>query len=391
MARSLPPTPIEDAVLVTGGAGYVGAHACEALSAADYRPIVLDDLSTGRRDFVRWGPLVIGDVSNAEAVRRMLVAHRIGAVLHFAASSVVPESVGAPLAYYRNNVGGLLGLLEGMRLAGVDRLVFSSTCAVYGEASAAPIRETHPLAPITPYGRSKLTCEQILADASAAHGLNVVVLRYFNASGASPCGWIGEDRPVETHLIPRAVLAHQGRLADFAIHGADYDTPDGTAIRDYVHVCDLAEGHRLALAQLAAGRRGFGVYNLGSGSGRSVRQVLQAVARQAKQPPIAAMGVRRPGDPACLVADPSRARRELGFRADVSDLETIVADAWTWAWHSRLSAVRASGGAATPSAFPAAGLRISAAPACDAPAPRPSVHGPARPDADGGRADEQWG
>ncbi|GAW41386.1 UDP-glucose 4-epimerase [Brevundimonas sp. SH203] len=377
------------AILVTGGAGYIGAHVCEALAAAGYRPVAFDNLSTGRRRFVRWGPLVEGDVWDADKVRHTLVAHDIRAVMHFAGSSVVPESVRAPLDYYRNNVGGLFGLLGGMRAAGVDRLVFSSTCAVYGDPGDAPITEATPLAPVTPYGRSKLGCEQILSDASVAHGLNVVALRYFNAAGASASGRIGEDRPVETHLIPRAMTALLGWIDDFAVHGTDYPTPDGTAIRDYVHVSDLARGHLSALNQLLADRRGFAAYNLGAGRGHSVRQVLAAIMAHsgARLPQVC--GERRAGDPAHLVADIDLARRELGFQPRLSDLKSIVASAW--AWHGRLSAVRASGGAATPSAYPASGLRISAAPACDAPAPRPSGHGPARPDADGGRADGRWG
>ncbi len=380
---------VRKAILVTGGAGYVGAHVCEALAAAGYRPIVMDNLSTGRRAFVRWGPLIQGDVWDAELVRRTLVEHDIRAVLHFAASSVVPESVRAPLDYYRNNVGGLFGLLGGMRAAGVNSLVFSSTCAVYGDPGAGPITERQAPAPVTPYGRSKLGCEQILADASAAHGLNVVALRYFNACGASACGLIGEDRPVETHLIPRAMMALKGGVDDFAVHGTDYPTPDGTAVRDYVHVSDLAQGHLSVLAQLLRGRSGFAAYNLGAGQGHSVRQVLAAIMRHSglRLPDIS--GERRAGDPAQLVSDIALARRDLGFEPRRSDLSAIVASAW--AWHSRLSAVRASGGAARLSAFPASGLRISAAPACDAPVPRPNAHGPARPDADGGRADGRWG
>ncbi len=377
------------AILVTGGAGYIGAHVCEALAAAGYRPVTLDNLSTGRRRFVRWGPLVEGDVWDADHVRHTLVAHDIRAVMHFAGSSVVPESVRAPLDYYRNNIGGLFGLLGGMRAAGVDRLVFSSSCAVYGDPGDAPITEATPLAPVTPYGRSKLGCERILSDASAAHELKVVALRYFNAGGASALGRIGEDQPVETHLIPRAIMAAMGRIDDFAIHGADYPTADGTAVRDYVHVSDLAQGHLSALRQLLADRRGFPAYNLGAGQGHSVRQVLAAIMDHSGADLPRISGDRRAGDPVHLVSDIALARRELGFQPRRSDLKSIVASAW--AWHSRLSEVRASGGAATPSAFPASGLRISAAPACDAPARRPSRHGPARPDADGGHADGRWG
>ena len=379
----------EKSILVTGGAGYVGAHVCEALAAAGYRPVTLDNLSTGRRTFVRWGPLVEGDVWDAELVRQTLVAHDICAVMHFAASSVVPESVRAPLDYCRNNVGGLFGLLGGMQAAGVDRLVFSSTCAVYGDPGCDPITETRPLAPVTPYGRSKLGCEQILSDASAAHGLRVVALRYFNACGASGSGLIGEDRPVETHLIPRAMMALLGRIDDFAVHGTDYPTPDGTAVRDYVHVCDLAQGHLSALTQLLDDRHGFAAYNLGAGKGHSVRQVLEAIIRHsgARLPDIS--GDRRAGDPAHLVSDIAMARRDLGFEPRQSDLTSIVASAW--AWHSQLSAVRASGGAARPSTFRTSARPTWAEPADEAPARRPTGHGPALPDADGGRADGRWG
>lgn len=378
----------QKSILVTGGAGYVGAHVCEALAAAGYRPVTLDNLSTGRRRFVRWGPLVEGDVWDAELVRHTLVAHNVCAVMHFAASSVVPESVRAPLDYYRNNVGGLFGLLGGMRAAGVDRLVFSSTCAVYGDPGGDPITETTALATVTPYGRSKLGCEQILSDASAAHGLKVVALRYFNACGASASGLIGEDRPVETHLIPRAMMALLGQTDDFAVHGTDYRTPDGTAVRDYIHVSDLAQGHLSALTQLLDDRRGFAAYNLGAGQGHSVRQVLDAIMNHSslRLPDIA--GERRAGDPAHLVSDITLARRELDFEPRRSDMKSIVASAWDW--HSRLSAARASGGAARLSAFRASAPPTWAAPAGEAQARRSTAHGPALPDADGGRADGRW-
>ncbi|NSX34561.1 UDP-glucose 4-epimerase GalE [Brevundimonas vesicularis] len=377
------------AILVTGGAGYIGAHVCEALAAAGYRPVTYDNLSTGRRRFVRWGPLVEGDVWDADKVRHTLVAHDISAVMHFSGSSVVPESVRAPLDYYRNNVGGLFGLLGGMREAGVNRLVFSSTCAVYGDPGDDPITEATRLAPVTPYGRSKLGCEQILSDASAAHGLNVIALRYFNASGASASGLIGEDRPVETHLIPRAMMALRGWIDDFAVHGTDYPTPDGTAVRDYVHVCDLAQGHLAALSQLLGGRRGFFACNLGAGRGHSVRQVLEAIkAHSGLRLPDAA-GARRAGDPPHLVSDITLARRALGFAPRQSDLASIVASAW--AWHSRLTAVRASGGAARLSAFRTSAPPTWALHADAAQALHPTAHGPALQDADGDHADGRWG
>ncbi|MGH7027853.1 UDP-glucose 4-epimerase GalE [Brevundimonas sp.] len=321
------------AVLVTGGAGYIGSHVCEALALAGYRPVTLDNLSTGHAEFVRWGALVQADVADAEVVRRTLVEHDVVAVMHFAASSVVSESAAEPLSYYRNNVGGLLGLLDGMRAAGVNKLVFSSTCAIYGDPKGAVIREDLTPAPISPYGRSKLMCETVLRDAVEAHGLKTVALRYFNACGASAEADIGEFRPVETHLIPRAMMAALGEIDDFQVCGADYDTPDGTAVRDYIHVADLAAGHLAALEQLLDGREGFAAFNLGTGEGRSVREVLDAVAAVSGTPAPDAVGPRRAGDPPVLVADPSLARRELGFATRHSDLASVVGSAW--AWHSR--------------------------------------------------------
>ena len=321
------------AVLVAGGAGYIGSHVCEALATAGYLPVTLDNLSTGHAAFVRWGPLVQGDVTDAEAVRRALIDHEAVAVMHFAASSVVSESTVQPLEYYRNNVGGLLSLLDGMRAAGVDKLVFSSTCAIYGDPKGAVIRETLTPAPISPYGRSKLMCEQILQDAAIAHDIRATALRYFNACGASATADLGEYRPVETHLIPRAMMAALGQISDFQVYGADYNTADGTAVRDYVHVVDLAAGHLAALNQLLEGRRGFAAFNLGSGEGRSVCEVLSAVTAVSGAPAPRAVGPRRAGDPPCLVADPSLARQELGFTTRHSDLETVIKSAW--AWHSR--------------------------------------------------------
>lgn len=325
--------PRRPAVLVAGGAGYIGSHVCEALAKAGYQPVVLDNLSTGHAEFVRWGPLVRGDVADAELVRRTLVDHDVAAIMQFAASSVVSESAVAPLDYYRNNVGGLLGLVDGMRAAGVDKLVFSSTCAVYGDPRGAAIREDLIPAPISPYGRSKLMCETVLRDAAEAHGLKTVALRYFNACGASAEADIGEFRPVETHLIPRAMMAALGQIDDFQVCGADYDTPDGTAVRDYIHVADLAAGHLAALEQLLDGREGFSAFNLGTGEGRSVREVLHAIAEVSGIPAPDAVGPRRAGDPPSLVADPSLAQRELGFETRCSDLVTVVGSAW--AWHSR--------------------------------------------------------
>lgn len=319
-------------VLVVGGAGYVGGHTCKALARAGYRPVVFDNLSTGHRDFVRWGPLVRGDIHDTAAVASAIGQHGCAAVLHFAALACVGESMASPAAYYDTNVAGTLSLLDGMRAAGCGTLVFSSTCAVYGQPEQMPIREATPRDPVNPYGASKLMVERILADYGAAYGLRSVALRYFNACGADEEGELGELRDPETHLIPRAMMALQGYLSDFAVFGADFPTPDGTAVRDYIHVADLAEAHVAALGLLLGGHAG-GAFNLGTGRGLSVAEVLGAIERVTGERLPAATGARRPGDPATLVADPSLARTALGFEPRRSDLDTIVRTAW--AWHRR--------------------------------------------------------
>lgn len=320
------------AVLVAGGAGYVGSHACKALARAGFLPVVLDNLSTGHRAFVRWGPLVQADLHDSAAVADAIRQHDCAAVLHFAAFAYVGESVTDPAKYYDNNVAGTLSLLHGMRAAGCDKLVFSSTCAIYGQPAQVPIREETPPDPINPYGASKLMVERILADFRPAYGLRSVALRYFNACGADSDGEIGELRDPETHLIPRAMMALQGHIGDFAVFGTDFATPDGTPIRDYIHVADLADAHVAALGKLLAGGPG-GVFNLGTGHGYSVLEVLHAIERETGERLPDVSGPRRAGDPAELVADPARARRELGFAPSRSDLETIVRTAW--AWHRR--------------------------------------------------------
>lgn len=324
-------------VLVVGGAGYVGGHACKALARAGYRPVVLDDLSTGHADFVRWGPLVRGDVRNAAAVAAAIRAHGCTAVLHFAALASVGESMADPASYYDINVAGTLSLLSGMREAGCRQIVFSSTCAIYGQPERMPIREETRPDPVNPYGASKLMVERILADFRGAFGLRATALRYFNACGADEDGELGELRDPETHLIPRAMMALQGHVTDFAVFGADFDTADGTAVRDYVHVADLAEAHVAALDLLREGHAG-GAFNLGTGRGLSVAEVLHAIERVAGAKLPAATGPRRPGDPATLVADPSMARAELRFDPRRSDLDTIVRTAW--AWHQRAHPAR---------------------------------------------------
>jgi UDP-glucose 4-epimerase/UDP-arabinose 4-epimerase len=320
------------AVLVAGGAGYVGAHTCKSLAGADFLPIVLDNLSTGHREFVRWGPLVQADLHDTAAIADAIQRYRCLAALHFAAFAYVGESVTDPAKYYDNNVTGTLSLLAGMRAAKCDALVFSSTCAVYGQPAQLPVVEDTRPDPVNPYGASKLMVERILADFRPAYGLRSIALRYFNACGADPENEIGELREPETHLIPRAMMALQGHIADFAVFGTDFETPDGTAIRDYVHVADLADAHVAALCQLLSGASG-GVFNLGTGRGYSVREVLQAIEREAGERLPGVTGARRAGDPAVLIADPARARRELGFNPGRSDLETVVRTAW--AWHRR--------------------------------------------------------
>ena len=300
------------AVLVAGGAGFVGAHTCKALAGAGFLPVVLDNLSTGHRQFVRWGPLVQADLRDNAKVAETIRQHACVAVLHFAAFAYVGESVSEPAKYYENNVAGTLSLLAGMRMAECDALVFSSTCAVYGQPAKLPIVEDTPPDPINPYGASKLMVERILSDFRPAYGLRSTALRYFNACGADPDTEIGELRDPETHLIPRAMMTLQGYINDFAVFGTDFDTPDGTAVRDYVHVSDLADAHVTALEQLLSGSPG-GVFNLGTGRGYSVREVLQAIEKVAGQRLPPAAGPRRSGDPPILVADPTRARQVLGF------------------------------------------------------------------------------
>lgn len=316
------------AILVTGGAGYIGSHCCRALERAGFRAVVYDNLSTGHRKFVG-GALVVGDIADRAALARALAEHEIAAVMHFAASSLVGESVADPQKYYLNNLAGTLALLDAMRSAGCTRLVFSSTGAVYGNADSQALPENHPCIPINPYGASKWMVERVLADYRNAYGFSSFALRYFNASGADPGGGIGEDRKIETHLIPRAMMALQGHVADFAVFGDDYATPDGTAIRDYIHVCDLAAAHVLALQQLLGGHRG-GVFNLGTGKGFSVREILAAIANETGRAVPHGIKPRRAGDPTYLVADPSAARAALDFNPVHSDLATIIRTAWAW-------------------------------------------------------------
>lgn len=316
-------------VLVTGGAGYVGSHACSALSEAGFVPVTYDNLSRGARALVRYGPLEEGDILDEARLKQVMERYRPLAVMHFAAFAYVGESVNAPLDYYRNNFSGALAILSAMLESGLDKLVFSSTCAVYGTPEIQPMQETLPLSPINPYGRSKLMVEQALSDVGLAHGLRSVSLRYFNASGAHPSGEIGELHEPETHLIPRALMAAAGGIGAIDVFGHDYPTPDGTAIRDYVHVCDLADAHVAALRYLLNGGETTAL-NLGTGRGHSVQEVIDAAERATGRPIQCNHIGRRPGDPPRLIADASAAARLLQFVPKWTDLDRIIASAWAW-------------------------------------------------------------
>ena len=317
-------------VLVAGGAGYIGSHACEALAQAGYEPVAYDNLSFGHREMVRFGPLEEGDIRDRERLVEVMRRHRPVAVMHFAALIAVGESVQDPAIYYDNNVRGALNLLDAMRQCGVDKLVFSSTAAVYGLPETQPITEQAAQAPINPYGRTKLMIEQALADYGSAYGLRSVSLRYFNACGAHPSGEIGEMHEPETHLIPRALMALLGQIEALDVMGQDYPTPDGTALRDYIHVCDLADAHVAALRYLERGGE-TAAMNLGTGRGFSVREILQAAERVVGRSVPARFAPRRAGDPPMLIADPGLARRTLGWEAKWTDIDAIIASAWTWA------------------------------------------------------------
>jgi UDP-glucose-4-epimerase GalE len=316
-------------VLVTGGAGYIGSHACKALARAGFTPIAYDNLTSGHRGAVRWGPIEKGDILDRERLNEVLKTYRPSAVMHFAAHAYVSESVDDPAKYYRNNVAGSLSLLEAMREAGIVQIVSSSTCATYGIPQAVPITEDHPQTPINPYGASKLMIERMLADFGSAYGLRTISLRYFNAAGADPDGEIGEDHDPETHLIPLILEAAARRRPDITVYGTDYDTPDGTCIRDYVHVTDLATAHVLALKALAGGSQSA-CYNLGSGKGFSVREVIAMASSVTGREVPVKEGLRRPGDPPYLVANATRAEAQLGWKSQYDDLSTILKTAWLW-------------------------------------------------------------
>ncbi len=315
--------------LICGGAGYIGSHMAQWLAAQGHHVTVLDNLSTGHREAVRWGGLVEADLLDPASLGRAFAGRRFDAVMHFCASSLVGESVREPYAYYRNNVAGTLNLLEAMRRHGVERLVFSSTAAVFGNPVSELIDEDHPKSPINPYGASKLMVERILADAASAYGLRSIALRYFNAAGALPQHGIGEAHACETHLIPNVLKAALGHGPALKVFGEDYPTPDGTCVRDYVHVQDLAQAHALALDYMDA-HPGAHAFNLGNGRGFSVREVIAAAAEVAGRDIPCEVAPRRAGDPAMLVASSVRARRELGWSPEWTDLHAIIESAWGW-------------------------------------------------------------
>jgi UDP-glucose-4-epimerase GalE len=313
---------------VTGGAGYIGSHAAKALRAAGHRPIIFDNLSAGHRQAALDHPLVVGDIRDLEAVRRAIRQSGATAVMHFAAWLSVPDSVRDPVGYYRNNVQGALTVLEAMIHERCRYFVFSSTCAVYGEPIETPIRESHPYRPINSYGQTKLAVEQALPHLERAHDIRFVALRYFNAAGADPDGQLGEDHDPEIHVIPRA-LAAAANGTPIDIFGDDYPTPDGTCLRDYVHVMDLADAHLRALQRLEAGGTSA-VYNVGTERPTSVRDVVAAVERVTGKRVERRQAPRRPGDPATLYASAEKIRSELGWTPRYVELDAIVRDAWNW-------------------------------------------------------------
>ena len=316
-------------VLVTGGAGYIGSTMCRQLQKNGYQPVVIDNLSTGHRQAVQWGPFYQGSLENTDLLHRIFTEHRPAAVMHFAACCYVNESVREPVKYYRNNVAATIRLLEAMRQHQIKNFIFSSSCATYGEPEILPMDEDHPQRPINPYGRSKLMVEQILKDMDAVEDLHYVCLRYFNAAGADPESQIGEDHDPETHLIPLVLMTALGRRETIHIFGDDYSTRDGTCIRDYIHINDLARAHLLALERLLSGHPSS-VYNLGNGDGYSVREVIETARMvTGRSIPVSVSG-RRAGDPAELISASGKALQDLGWKPEIGALRDIIATAWEW-------------------------------------------------------------
>ena len=316
-------------VLITGGAGYIGSHTSKALARAGIEPVVYDNLSEGHRWAVKWGPLVEADLFDRHALKQAIERHDIAAAIHFAAHAYVGESICEPRRYFHNNVTNTLDFLDALLDAGINHVVFSSSCAIYGVPSAIPISEDHSKQPVNPYGESKLFIERVLGWYGQAYDLRWAALRYFNAAGADPSGELGEAHHPETHLLPLVIEAALDKRTNVEIFGVDYPTPDGTAIRDYVHVSDLADAHVLALQHLLSGGESFAA-NLGTGRGVSVREMVSAVERVAGVSINVRPATRRPGDPPVLVADPARAEKLLRWHPKSSSLEGIVSTAWHW-------------------------------------------------------------
>jgi len=325
-------SPTKPTILVTGGAGYIGSHAVLALQQSGYGVVVLDNLVYGHREIVEQSlkaELIVGNTDDRPLLDQIFTSHDITAVIHFAAYAYVGESVTDPAKYYRNNVVGTLTLLEAMLAASIKNFVFSSTCATYGVPKTIPIPEEHPQAPINPYGASKLMVERILTDFSAAYDLKSVYFRYFNAAGADPGGLTGEDHDPETHLIPLILLTALGKREAISVFGTDYPTPDGTCIRDYIHVTDLAAAHVLGLEYLLKGGS-TEVFNLGNGSGFSVKQVIESAEQVTGRSIKVIEGDRRPGDPPALVGSSDKARQVLGWQPQYPDITEILTHAWKW-------------------------------------------------------------
>jgi len=319
-------------ILVVGGAGYVGSHTNKLLNNKGYQTIVFDNLSCGHREFVKWGEFILGDLSNREQIRDSFKKYQIEAVMHFSAYASVEESITHPSKYYNNNVINTISLLDIMREFGTNFLIFSSSCAIYGEPKEIPIKETHPKNPINPYGKSKFLIEEILKDYDKAYGLKYISLRYFNAAGADPEGEIGEKHNPETHLIPRTIFAALGEKENIKIFGTDYPTKDKTCIRDYIHVTDLADAHIKALEYLKKNQKSD-IFNLGNGSGYSVKEVIETVKKVSKKDFKIVEAERREGDPPVLIADSQKAKEVLGWDTQYPDIGTIVNTAWEW--HSK--------------------------------------------------------
>ncbi len=327
---------MEKKILVTGGAGYIGSHVCKALGRYGYKPVVLDNLCRGHRSAVKWGVLETADIADTKKVLAVLDAHRPAAIIHFAGFGYVGESMSEPVLYHDNNVIKGHRFLEAIRSAGhVRRIIFSSSCSVYGVTPPRPIAENAPLAPISTYGWSKLFFERMLADYGRSYGFESTSMRYFNAAGADPDGELGEDHDPEYHVIPAMLRAAAGREPGITINGGDYDTPDGSCIRDFAHVSDIAEAHVLALERMLQGHAVRPAYNLGTGHGLSLKELAEAIRRNTGQQLSIKIGPRRPGDPPYAVADPRLAAQELGWRCRFSDPDCMIETAWKWLLRTR--------------------------------------------------------